>query len=143
MCCRLIDCIVTGICQDQTPQEQTPPASAAENDTPAASADAQAATSSETPAPTPTETSSTNAPAADAATPDDAAEQAAKAAKLKDLLSLVQDNTLSVHKRENPAYFWLVKDVIDRTPEELRQAVSANRVSTICTKSRASIVDNW
>jgi hypothetical protein len=41
-------------------------------------------------------------------------------AKRKDLLSLVRDNTLNVHWRENPAYFMLVKEMLDRTPEQLK-----------------------
>lgn len=50
----------------------------------------------------------------------------ADASKLHELLSLVQDNTLAVHKRENPAYFMLMKQVIDRTPEKLREEVALN-----------------
>ena len=59
----------------------------------------------------------------DPATTDEAA---ARAAKLKELLSLVQDNTKNVHKRENPAYFMLMRQIQATTPEQLRSQVTLN-----------------
>lgn len=47
-------------------------------------------------------------------------------ARLKDLLSLVSDNTTKMKPRESPAYFALVKDVLDHTPEELRSKAREN-----------------
>lgn len=47
-------------------------------------------------------------------------------ARLKDLLSLVTDNTPGIHKRENPAYFALVNEVLSHTPEELRSKARKN-----------------
>lgn len=105
-------------------QEPAQPTAKVESQTsetqPPAAADANVVTGTEQ---APTDTPAADTPSADATTAEDAA---AKAAKLKDLLSLVQDNTLSVHKRENPAYFLLLKDVMDRTPEQLREEVTAN-----------------
>ncbi len=56
----------------------------------------------------------------------EASEASAEAAKLKELLSLVQDNTLAIHKRENPAYFTLMKQVMERTPAQLNDEVTLN-----------------
>lgn len=79
------------------------------------------ATAQEAGSPEATPTDPAPAPSdAEAPAPD------ADASKLKELLSLVQDNTLSVHRRENPAYYLLMKQVIDRTPEELRNEVTLN-----------------
>ena len=59
----------------------------------------------------------------------------AQAAKLKELLSLVQDNTLTGNRRENPAYFMLMKKVQDQTTEQLRDAVTLNpRFNDLYTK---------
>ncbi len=42
------------------------------------------------------------------------------------MLSLVQDNTKFSNKRENPALFLLMKQAVDRTPEQLRSEVTLN-----------------
>ena len=47
-------------------------------------------------------------------------------ARLKELLSLVSDNTLVSHKREGPAYFALVKEILRQSPEELRSRAREN-----------------
>ena len=49
-----------------------------------------------------------------------------ESAKLQELLSLVRDNTPNVHMRENPAYFLLMKQVMERTNEQLRSEVTTN-----------------
>ncbi|MCC6511303.1 MAG: hypothetical protein IT423_19535 [Pirellulaceae bacterium] len=59
----------------------------------------------------------------------------ARAARIKDLLSLVKDNTLTIGKRENPAYFEMVKEVLDRSPADLLSAVEKNpRFNDLYTK---------
>lgn len=89
------------------------------------------AAASETPA---IETRSAESAAEEVSTPskkltaqnEEPADPAARAARIKDLLSLVRDNTLYNHKRENPAYFALVKEVLDQTPEQLRSQAREN-----------------
>jgi len=89
------------------------------------------------PAPMPLSTPESVADSTSAAAPDDhAADHAndkeaeeseeARQARIKDLLSLVTDNTLGVYKRENAAYFALLKEVLTHTPEELRAQAHAN-----------------
>ncbi len=53
-------------------------------------------------------------------------ENASDDARLKDLLSLVKDNTLFTHKLENPAYFALIKRVVDRSYEDLKARAREN-----------------
>ena len=63
----------------------------------------------------------------DAASLEEAAlSEAANQARIKDLLSLVSDNTLFNHRRESLAYFALVKEVMRQTPEELRSRARDN-----------------
>ena len=50
----------------------------------------------------------------------------ARQARIKDLLSLVSDNTLVSHKRESPAYFALIKELLDQTPDQLRAKAREN-----------------
>ncbi len=50
----------------------------------------------------------------------------ARQARLKELLTLVTDSTLFSNRRESPAYFALVKEVLDQTPEELRAKARDN-----------------
>jgi hypothetical protein len=52
--------------------------------------------------------------------------EAANQARIKELLSLVSDNTLYNHKRENKAYFALVREVLRHTPEQLRSQAREN-----------------
>ncbi|MGN6137184.1 MAG: hypothetical protein ACTHOU_22085 [Aureliella sp.] len=72
--------------------------------------------------------------AADEAAPAESSDNAqasesdeqARQARIKELLSLVSDNTLFNHKRENPAYFALLKEVLRQTPEQLRSQARDN-----------------
>lgn len=64
---------------------------------------------------------------AEPANAEDAAQsEEERLARLKDLLSLVTDNTLFNAARESPAYFGLVKEVLAHTPEELRSKAREN-----------------
>lgn len=58
--------------------------------------------------------------------PESELNQEANQARIKELLSLVSDNTLLSHKRESPAYFALLKELMRQTPEELRSKARDN-----------------
>ncbi len=105
------------IAQEPTAQEPT-----AQPSQPAPATEAPA---TEAPA---NEASATEAAASEESAPASktAADLAAEEARLNDLLSLVKDNTLQIHKRENPAYFGLLKKVLDRSVDQLNGEVALN-----------------
>ncbi len=111
-------------------QEQTPPADSTSlpptNVSSAAPDQTEADPTSVDSTNTAPQASVESVPSGDEAPLSQAAEALAQEAKLKELLSLVQDNTKFTHRREIPAYFMLVKKALDRTPEQLRNEVTLN-----------------
>ncbi len=118
----------SGDAQSASPAESPKPADA---EKPAAEISGEPASAGQASAGQPSAEPASGAPSSNQPAEAEAAapvneDREARAARLKDLLSLVRDNTLRIHKRENPAYFMLMKEVLDRTPEQLRNEITTN-----------------